>query len=132
MTGGLAVFLWANVILYAGFGLFCLVKPAKASSALGLCTIRPRGLVEFLTVYGGMQIAFAAFFTQAALSGGTAAVEALWFAVCLYVPLALIRWISIVRMRQAMPALILLLGVMEALMAMLSIALAWALLAGRG
>jgi len=126
MTDGLMLFLWANAVLYAGFGLFCLIKPAKASSALGLCTIRPRGLVEFLTVYGGMQIAFAAFFTQAALRGGNAAAEALWFAVCLYIPLALIRWISIVRMRQAMPALILLLGVMEALMAVLAIALAWA------
>jgi len=129
MTGGLTVFLWANAVLYAGFGLFCLVRPAKASGALGLCTIRPRGLVEFLTVYGGMQLAFAAFFTQAALRGGTAAVEALWFAVCLYVPLALIRWISIVRMRQAMPALILLLGAMETLMAGFALGLAWALLA---
>jgi hypothetical protein len=119
--------LWINSLMYAGFGAYCLARPQAVSNALGFNTMSAHGMVEFMTVYGGMQLAFAAFFAQAALRGGNAAVEGLWFALCLYVGLTIVRWIAVAAAREPMPTTLLVLAGLETLFAVIAIALVWLL-----
>lgn len=103
MSAFLIPFLWLNAALYAFFGLFCLVRPQRAGEALGFSLTLPHGLIEFLTVYGGMQLGFAAFFAFAASRGEAGALWGLYFALFLYGPIALVRWASILAVPGALP-----------------------------
>lgn len=42
-------------VIYAGLGLWCTLQPQQTAQALGL-TLSDTGLVEYLVVYGGLEI----------------------------------------------------------------------------
>ena len=103
MTTLLAAYLWTNAVLYAAFGLMCLVRPQSTAKTLGFEALAPHGLVEYLAVYGGMQLGFAAFFALGAVRGGDGSLWTLYFALCLYVPIVLVRWASILSLPGPIP-----------------------------
>lgn len=127
MTTLLAAYLWINAVLYAVFGLMCLVRPQATSKALGFEAFAPHGLIEYLTVYGGMQLGFAAFFALGALRGGDSSLWTLYFALCLYVPIVLVRWSAIAMLPGSMPTTAWALAGLEALLLLAGIGLAWSL-----
>lgn len=130
MTTLLAAYLWINAVLYAVFGLMCLVRPQATSKALGFEAFAPHGLIEYLTVYGGMQLGFAAFFALGALRGGDSSLWTLYFALCLYVPIVLVRWASIATLPGPIPSTAWALAGLEALLMVAGVALTLALRAG--
>ena len=124
MTPLIAAYLWTNAALYAVFGLLCLVRPTRTASALGFGGLQPHGLVEYLTVYGGMQLGFAAFFALGALRGGDSALWTLGFALCLYVPLVVVRWVSLLTLPGPIPTTAWALAALEAVLLAMGAALA--------
>lgn len=127
MSTLLPAYLWTNAALYAAFGLLCLLKPTSTARSLGFTTLAPHGLVEYLTVYGGMQLGFAAFFAFGAMRGGDGALWTLWFALCLYVPIVLVRWAALMTVPGPMPNTAWALAGLEALLLLMGIGLAWGL-----
>ena len=127
MTLLLSAYLWTNAVLYAVFGLLCLLKPTPTAKSLGLGVLAPHGLVEYLTVYGGMQLGFAAFFAFGAARGGDGALWTLGFALCLYVPIVLVRWASLMTLPGPIPGTGWALAALEAALLVAGIALAWGL-----
>jgi hypothetical protein len=91
----LVVFLWINAIAYAGLSLLCVVRLRATATSLGYITLGSGGVSEFATVYGGLQLGLALFFAVCAMSPAMQR-DGLIFAICLYVPLALFRTISLV------------------------------------
>ena len=88
------VYLWINAIAYAGLSLVCLARVRVTAASVGYGVLGSGGVSEFATVYGGLQLGLAAFFAICAMSPEMQRVGLL-FAVCLYVPIALIRLFSV-------------------------------------
>jgi hypothetical protein len=127
MTTLLTAYLWTNALLYGVFGLLCLVKSGSTARSLGFTSLAPHGLVEYLTVYGGMQLGFAVFFALGATRGGDGALWTLWFALCLYVPIVLVRWGALLSLPGPIPTTAWTLAALEAVLLLAGAALAWAL-----
>lgn len=127
MTTLLAAYLWTNAALYLGFGALCLLRPQGTARAIGFSPLMPHGLIEYLTVYGGMQIGFALFFALGAMRGEVGATWTLYFALCLYAPIVLVRWVSLVALPGPIPGMAWALAALEAVMLLAGAALAWSL-----
>lgn len=89
-------YLWLNALLYAVFAALCAARVGNTSRALGYRTLSPSGVSEYVTVYGGLQVGLAIGFAAAAITpelrqGG------LLLAVALYAPIAVFRWISVLK-----------------------------------
>ena len=90
----LALFLWINAIAYAGLSLLCVVRLRATAASLGYTSLGSGGVSEFATVYGGLQLGLALFFAVCAMNPAMQR-NGLVFALCLYVPLAVFRTISL-------------------------------------
>jgi len=77
------VYLWFNAALYFAFGVLCTLKVDKASTAQGFLSLDSNGRCEYLAVYGGMEIGFAAFYAICALKPEYRSAGVL-FSLCLY------------------------------------------------
>lgn len=55
-------FLFVNAVAYIGLGILCAVAPWKTAELIGLNLIGPKGLVEYLAVYGGLEFGLGLFF----------------------------------------------------------------------
>lgn len=87
------VYLLINAISYLGFSLWCLIKSQTTSHALGYHFLNNSGKVEYLTVYTGMELGFAAFFALCAFFPGLRLAGSV-FAACLYIGLMILRPLS--------------------------------------
>ncbi len=114
-----ALFLWFNAALYALFGLWCTLNPTQVMRFLGLGIAAPQGRLEFLTVYGGLQMGLAAFFTISALDPRLSS-TAVKLGLCLY--LGIVVWRSIALLVFGIPEDKAILGVyaLEVLLLMLA------------
>lgn len=117
------LYLYVNAALYAIFGVWCLVAPTTTARTLGYSVLAASGESEYRVVYGGLQIGMALFFAYCARANDRAG---LVFAVALYVPIVLVRAITVMKF----PVSSMTLGV-GALEALLLAAGVWALLAMR-
>ena len=88
------VYLLANAVIYAVFGVMSAIAPAKIAASLGL-TGDASGKVEFFTVYAGLELGVAAFYAWAAYASPQAQRVALMFSLCLYAGLVLFRGIGL-------------------------------------
>lgn len=86
----LAAYLLLNALIYAGFALATTLVPARIAAAVGFSLERD-GRIEFMTVYGGMELGLALFYVWAVQAGAAEQRVALMFSLCLYAALVLYR-----------------------------------------
>jgi hypothetical protein len=87
-------YLYFNAILYVAFALWCALEPLQTSRELGYLMLSSAGQSEYLVVYGGIELGLGAFFFYCARHAERVG---LVFALALYAPIVLFRWISIAR-----------------------------------
>lgn len=90
------VYLVVNAVLYAAFALVSSLMPNRIAASLGF-TLDAQGRIEFLTVYGGLELGLALFYGWATFSGPAQQRVALTFSLFLYAGLVLFRMAGIVR-----------------------------------
>ena len=91
----LVAYLLLNAVLYAGFALVTSIAPARIAAALGFSLDTP-GRIEFLTVYGGLELGLAAFYAWAVCAGAPMQRAALMFSLFQYAGLVLYRGAGLV------------------------------------
>ena len=87
-------YLYINALLYFVFGLLCTVWATDTSKNLGYSVLSRSGESEYLVVYGGMQVGLAVIFAWLAQTPTTREMG-LQFALCLYIPIVLYRWMNV-------------------------------------
>lgn len=117
------LYLYANALLYAVFGAWCLIAPGSTAPNLGYTALNGSGESEYRVVYGGLQIGLALFFAYCARANDRAG---LVFAVALYLPIVLVRAVTVVKF--PVSSMTLGVGGLEALLLATGV---WALLAHR-
>lgn len=88
------LFLLLNGLLYITLGLWCAIRPQQTASSVGLTWESIQGLVEYVTVYGGLEFALGVFFLYCALRPDYAGAGVV-FGLCLYGGLAIFRTIAL-------------------------------------
>ncbi|MBL7931705.1 MAG: DUF4345 family protein [Bacteroidia bacterium] len=88
-------YLYLNSFIYLIFSAWCLFKPKDTAEFSGFTFLNNSGKVEYLAVYGGMELGFCVFFGLCALLPNLR-FAGLVFGVCMYVGLILVRTISAV------------------------------------
>ncbi|MEP6900024.1 MAG: DUF4345 domain-containing protein, partial [Rhodanobacter sp.] len=58
----IALYLWANALLYAIFAALCSLRLSVTSRSMGFLSLDRGGQSEYLTVYGGLQLGLALVF----------------------------------------------------------------------
>lgn len=84
------VYLWFNAAIYLGFAGFCTIHGRDAARKQGYLDLDANGHIEYLVVYGGMELAFAAFYAIAAMKDEYRR-SALLFSVLMYSALVAYR-----------------------------------------
>jgi len=87
------IYLYINAFFYFVFSVWCLSKLYVTSKFLGFQFIDNSGKVEYITVYGGMQLGFSIFFLIMAYYPSLNN-AGLIFAVAIYTCLVIMRTIS--------------------------------------
>lgn len=108
------IYLFINAFSYLGFSLWCLIKADTTAKALGYHFLNNSGKVEYMSVYTGMELGFAAFFAVCAFYPGLR-LAGLLFAVCIYLGLMLLRTITAIHYGQVSKATYLIGGLEYAL-----------------
>ncbi|MBL9088372.1 MAG: DUF4345 domain-containing protein [Planctomycetia bacterium] len=85
-----------NAVLYAVLGLWCALAPGTTSTFVGLAPVGAAGASEWLAVYGGMQLGFAAWFGLAAARPAHRA-SGLAFAALVYGGIVALRTTAVAR-----------------------------------
>lgn len=88
------LYLWVNAVLYALFAILCSVKADATASFLGYHFSETAGKIEYLTVYGGLELGLAFFFVYSAVANGMA-IPAIYFSCFLYGCLVLFRILAL-------------------------------------
>lgn len=83
-------YLLFNSALYLVFSLWCLIKPDETAKFLGYSFQNNSGKIEYLTIYVGFELGFAAFFAATAFYPSIR-LAGLIFCVCLYTGAMVIR-----------------------------------------
>lgn len=89
-------YLVVNAVLYAAFALVSSIVPERIAAALGF-TLDAQGRIEFLTIYGGLELGLALFYGWAAYAGPAPQRAALTFSLFVYAGLVLYRMAGILR-----------------------------------
>lgn len=76
-------YLWFNAAMYIAFGLLCTLKHGKTTRAQGFLTLDNNGRCEYLVIYGGMELGFAAFYLACAMNTQFQGAGIL-FSLCVY------------------------------------------------
>ena len=90
----LQIYLLINSALYILLALWYLIKPTETANYLGYNFLNNSGKIEYLTVYVGLEMGFAAFLALAAFLP-TIKLSGLIFCVCIYLGSMLIRTSSV-------------------------------------
>lgn len=93
----IAIYLWANALLYAVFAALCTLKASATSQSMGYLSLDRGGRSEFLTVYGGMELGLALVFAWMAWRPVLNR-TGLAIALLIYVPIVAFRLIGWVRL----------------------------------
>lgn len=88
-------YLYLNALVYLLLAVWCAVAPARTAAAVGYTSLSRSGQVEYLTIYGGLQLGLAILFAWFAWSQQMR--TGLVLALALYVPIVLFRSIGLVR-----------------------------------
>lgn len=119
----IALYLWANALLYVAFAALCSLRPAATSRSIGFLSLNRGGLAEYLTVYAGMEFGLGLMFAWMALRPELHRVG-LVVALMIYGPIVLFRWINVIRL-WPVPRITLGTGVLEAVLFFTALILWW-------
>ncbi|TLY47391.1 MAG: DUF4345 domain-containing protein [Gammaproteobacteria bacterium] len=114
------IYLYFNAALYLLFAIWCTLAAADTAARIGYVVLSPSGLSEFLVVYGGMELGFAAFFAWCARRAERAG---LLFALCLYAPVVIWRWSSVAAAHGPISSTTLATGALETTLLLAALAL---------
>lgn len=89
------VYLYLNAAIYLLLAGWCALAPARTATSVGYATLTRSGQVEYLTIYGGLQVGLAILFAWFAWSQQMR--TGLVFALALYAPIVLFRSIGLLR-----------------------------------
>jgi hypothetical protein len=89
------VYLYLNALIYLLLAGWCALAPARTATAVGYASLTRSGQVEYLTIYGGLQLGLAFLFAWFAWSQQMR--TGLVLALALYVPIVLFRSIGLIR-----------------------------------
>ena len=92
----MAAYLYMNSLLYLLFAVWVTLKPWATAKNIGFEAFSASGRSEYLVVYGGMELGFAAFFALTAFNAEYRRLGLL-FALCMYAPIVLYRAITVLR-----------------------------------
>ena len=87
-------YLWFNAAIYLVFGLWCTLQHGKTTQTQGFLSLDNNGRCEYLTVYGGMELGFAAFYVACALRPEFRGAGIL-FSLCIYAGIVAYRLTSL-------------------------------------
>lgn len=91
-----AAYLYLNAAIYLLLAGWCTFAPARTAAAVGYTSLSRSGQVEYLTIYGGLQLGFAFLFAWFAWSQqfrtGLVLAMALYLPIVLYRGIGLLRW----------------------------------------
>ena len=87
-------YFWLNAAGYLGLAACCTLRHAKVSASQGFVTLDASGRVEYLTLYGGLQMGLGAFYVVLATNPIYHQVGLL-FSLLLYGGIVLVRVLSI-------------------------------------
>lgn len=93
----IAIYLWANALLYAVFSLLCSLRLTATSQSMGFLALDRGGRSEFLTVYGGMELGLALMFAWLAWRPELHR-TGLAIALLIYAPMVIFRLIGWIRL----------------------------------
>ncbi len=93
----IAIYLWANALLYAMFAALCSLKLTATSQSMGFLSLDRGGRSEFLTVYGGMELGLALMFAWMAWRPALNR-TGLAIALLIYAPIVAFRLIGWIRL----------------------------------
>ena len=117
----MAVYLYANALMYLVFAGWMTFSPWRTAAAVGYETLSRSGKSEYLVVYGGLQLGLAAFFAVTALSAQTHRLGLL-FALCLYASIVAYRVVTVIKF-WPVEATTLWVGALEVALLLIAIAL---------
>lgn len=89
------VYLYLNAAIYLALAGWCALAPARTATAVGYASLTRSGQVEYLTIYGGLQLGLAFLFAWFAWSQQMR--TGLVLALALYLPIVLFRTIGLLR-----------------------------------
>ena len=90
-------YLYLNAVLYAALAAWCTLAPRRTAAAQGFHQLANGGRSEYLVIYGGLQFGLAVFFWYVARLPDPRV--GLVFALALYVPIVLVRLVTVARFR---------------------------------
>lgn len=90
-------YLYLNAVLYAALAAWCTLAPRSTAAAQGFHQLANGGRSEYLVIYGGLQFGLAVFFWYVARLPDPRV--GLVFALALYVPIVLVRLVTVARFR---------------------------------
>lgn len=88
------IYLWLNAVLYAGFALWCMVKPSDTAAFSGLSFLNVSGRAEYFAIYVGLEAAWSVMYIVCAVNEDLQ-FSGIFFSVVLYAGVVVGRWISI-------------------------------------
>lgn len=86
-------YLYFNAALYLVFAIWCTLDASGTAQQIGFTGRSAGGMSEFLVVYGGMELGFAAFFVYSVRRGGER--FGLFFALATYAPIVTFRIVTV-------------------------------------
>jgi hypothetical protein len=117
-----SAYLYLNAAIYLLLAGWCALAPARTAAAVGYASLTRSGQVEYLTIYGGLQLGLAILFAWFAWSQQMR--TGLVLALALYAPIVLFRSIGLLRWWPVETAT-LVLAVVEWLMLLAALWLWW-------
>jgi hypothetical protein len=90
-----SAYLYLNAAIYLLLAGWCALAPARTATAVGYASLTRSGQVEYLTIYGGLQLGLAILFAWFAWSQQMR--TGLVLALAVYVPIVLFRSIGLLR-----------------------------------
>ncbi len=84
------IYLLLNAIMWLGLGIWCALTPEKVAEKVGFQLFNNQGVVEFMAVYGGLELGVGVFYF-AAWWFATLQFSAVLFSACVYGGIVLMR-----------------------------------------
>lgn len=109
----MTIYLYVNAFLYFLFAIWCTIKTEGSSKFLGYSFLNNSGRIEYITIYGGLQLGFGIFLLYCAYKDRF---DGVIFCIALYAGIVLARVSSILILRKDITSATYMVGSLELLL----------------